>query len=107
MPLPPHYSSRMIPECEQSATVIPDSQNKMADTASGACRVLGASRKGYVHLDDLTVEAYTCDLENLKKPSQARFAMALRTTLSRRRTNPRAYVSFPECAQCRDSCVEV
>src|ERR1700736_4395160 len=78
----------------------------VADTAICACRKQRRTPKGNAHLRSHRGGLHAQSGEP-QETSQAHIAVASRTPLSRRRTNPRAFASFPEYARLRDSCGEL
>src|SRR5438045_2035757 len=79
----------------------------VADTATCACLGCnGMSPKGNAHLRSHRGGPHAQSREP-QKASQAHIAVASRTPLSRRRTNPQAFASFSEYARLRDSCGEL
>jgi len=63
--------------------------------------------EGQMPTYDLIVEAYMPNLDNLKKQAKLILRWHRERHYHRRRTNPRAFASFPEYARLRDSCREL
>src|SRR5579864_3490672 len=78
----------------------------VSDTAVCACRMQRHVAEGQC---PPTISSWRLHAQSREpqKASQAHIAVASRTPLSRGRTNPRVFASFPEYARLRDSCGEL